>query len=394
MKHPFSSSQRGSGKLIFLVLLLAVGTAARGISSRLHDRNNLREAAATAAVVHVLTALPESGGAAATLVLPATVEAWSEAPILARTSGYLKRWLVDIGTPVKAGQLLAEIEAPEIDAQLQQAQADLATAKANQLFAISTAKRYRDLIGSHAVSQQDADTKFAAELVALSNVQSASANVSRLRQLADFKRVVAPFDGVVTARNTDVGALISAGSGTALFKVADLSRLRLYVQVPQAYAGGIKPGLTAEFTMADHPGKTYQATVTSTSQSLDNNRSLQTQLTVENTSGELLAGSYAEVRLNPDVIGAPALLRVPANVLLFRADGLQVATVGADGLVHLKNIRVARDLGTAVEIAEGLVATDQVVLNPPDSIAENAPVQASAAPKPEVKPEAKSVSKV
>lgn len=377
MNNIHLSSLQGRSKLPVLLLLIAVGIAAWGIASRLNARTNLREQAAGAAVVHVQTIKPQRGGEAVPLVLPATVEPWAEAAILARTNGYLKRWYVDIGSVVKAGQLLAEIETPEVDAQLQQAQADNATAKANLALASSTALRYHDLIREGLVSQQDADTKFAAETVAKAAVLSAEANVSRLRQLSAFKRVVAPFEGVVTARNTDIGALIGAGTGEALFRVADISRLRLYVQVPQAYAASVQPGLEASFSMADHPGQTYKALVTSTANTLNaTNRSLLTQLTVDNPDRALLAGGYAEVQLTPAASeGALAPLRLPANALLFRAEGLQVVTVEPDGLARLKSIRIARDLGAMVEVAEGLSANDDVVLNPPDSIADGMALQ-------------------
>lgn len=367
-----------------ILLLVASGLVVWGITSRLQARADLRGQAAEGAAPRVLTVQPESGGVAAPLVLPATVEAWTEAPIYARTNGYLRRWLVDIGTPVKAGQLLAEIETPEVDAQLQQALADLGTAKANYELAASTARRWRDLLVTNAVSRQDADTKTSAEAASLAALHSSEANVARLRQLAGFKRVVAPFDGVVTARDTDVGALIGAAAGTPLFKVADTRKLRLYVQVPQAYAASIKPGLAAEFSMSDHPGMTYPATVVGTASSLDSsNRSLRTQLSVDNTDGQLLAGGYAEVHLQPPPAaeGSALALRIPANALLFRAEGLQVVTVDAEGKTHLKNISIARDLGSSVEIASGLSVSDQVVLNPPDSIAEGIVVQATPAPK-------------
>lgn len=368
-----------------ILFLVACGLVVWGITSRLQARGELREQATATAAPHVLTVQPESGGAPAPLVLPATVEAWTEAPIYARTNGYLKRWLVDIGTPVKTGQLLAEIETPEVDAQLQQALADLGTAKANYELAASTAKRWRDLLVTNAVSRQDADTRTSAEAASLAALHSSEANVARLRQLAGFKRVVAPFDGVVTARDTDVGALIGAGAGSALFKVADTGRLRLYVDVPQAYAARIRPGLAAEFSMSDHPGKTYPATVVGTASSLDTtNRSLRTQLAVDNAAGELLAGGYAEVRLQPPPLaeGEVAALRIPANTLLFRAEGLQVVTVDAAGKTQLRSISIARDLGASVEIASGLSAGDQVVLNPPDSITDGIAVQATPAPKP------------
>jgi len=234
----------------------------------------------------------------AELVLPGNIQANYEAPIYARTSGYLKRWLVDIGTPVKAGQLLGEIESPEIDQQLRQAQADLATAEANQKIADLTAQRWRDLRASDSVSKQEADEKIASAASGDAQMQSANANVQRLRELSGFEKIVAPFDGVVTARNTDIGQLIAAGenTGPALFRIADMHRLRLYVTVPQTYAASMTPGLKADLAFPDRPGKTYTATLDSTSSAIDAaTRTLLAQLVIDNKNGELLPGAYVEV---------------------------------------------------------------------------------------------------
>src|SRR5215475_5498581 len=264
------------------------------------------------------------------LVLPGNLQANYEAPIYARTSGYLKRWLVDIGTPVKAGQLLGEIEAPAVDSQLRQAEADLVTAEANQKIANVTAERWSNLRASDSVSKQEADEKISLAASGDAQVQAARANVQRLRELSGFERVTAPFDGVVTARNTDIGRLITAGenTGPALFRVADTHRLRLYVTVPQTYAASMKPGVTAELTFPDRPGKSYTATLDSTSSAIDQStRTLLAQLVVENKNNELLPGAYSEVHFKlPE--GSSQAFRLPANVLLFRGDGMQVATVG------------------------------------------------------------------
>ena len=316
------------------------------------------------------------------LVLPGTVQAWSEAPIYARTGGYLKRWLVDIGQPVKAGQLLAEIDAPEVDQQLRQAEADLSTADANNQVAQSTAERYRQLLGTQSVAPQDAEDKIGTAVARAAAVNSAKANVQRLRELAAFKRVVAPFDGVVTARSVDIGALVSPGSaGLPLFRVAANQKLRIYVDVPEALAEVIKLGQTAQVRISGHDPKGLTARIVSTSSSINpNSRTLQTQLALDNPRGEVLAGAYAEVLFT--LSDKPDVLRVPGNGLLFRADGLSVATVDAQNHVVIKPVVQGRDFGKEVEIIHGLLANDRVIINPSDSIANGATVRILASAKP------------
>ena len=336
----------------------------------------LAHQAAEAAVVTVVTVKPTLGPGSSKLVLPGTVQAYYEAPIYARTSGYLKAWHTDIGATVKKGQLLAEIDTPEVDQQLRQSQADLATAQANYDLARTTNERWQGLLATQSVSQQDADER-AGDAAAKAAVRlSAAANVARLQELESFKRVVAPFDGVVTQRNTDVGALINAGQGSpanALFRVADTHRLRIYVSVPQAYAASISEGMPAKLEFADHPGRFFTATVSSSARALDaNSRTLQVELQIDNPKGELLPGSYAQVHF--DLPSAPGSLRVPVNTVLFRASGLQVATVDGDH-VRLKKITQGRDFGTEIEVLAGLDPTDVLILNPPDSIVEGAPVR-------------------
>ena len=356
---------------VVLVLLLSVW----GILSRLSARNALDREAREAAIPTVLTTKPRSGPAADTLVLPGSVQAYYEAPIYARTSGYLKTWHTDIGAAVKKGQLLAEIEAPEVDQQLRQAEADLGTARANYELARSTNERWQGLLATESVSQQDADQRAGDAAAKAAAQASASANVARLRELEGFKRVVAPFDGVVTQRNTDVGALINAGQtpGSALFRVADTHRLRIYVQVPQPYAAQITTGLGAALEFTDHPGQHYSAAVASTAHALDAvSRTLQVELQIDNSKGDLLPGSYVQVTFT--LPPSPGTLRVPVNTVIFRGKSPQVATVDDGQHVRLRDIAAGRDFGTEIEVLAGIGSNDTLIVNPPDSIADGAQV--------------------
>jgi RND family efflux transporter MFP subunit len=363
-------------RYVLIAVVAAVVLAIWGILSRLGARNALEREAVAAAIPTVVTVKAHSGPSADTLVLPGNVQAFYEAPIYARTSGYLKVWHTDIGANVKKGQLLAEIDAPEVDQQLRQAEADLATAQANYELARTTSERWQGLLATQSVSQQDADQR-AGDAAAKKAAQlSASANVARLHDLESFKRVLAPFDGVVTQRNTDVGALINAGQtpGNALFRVADTHRLRIYVSVPQPYAASVVSGLNADLELTDHPGKQYAATVASTAHALDAvSRTLQVELQIDNPKGELLPGSYAQVTFHlPANINT---LRIPVNTVLFRGQQLQVATVDHDHRVHLKVITEGRDFGTEIEVLSGITANDNLIINPPDSIAEGVEVR-------------------
>lgn len=348
----------------------------------------LKDQTEAQAVITVATVSPTALTENGVLTLPGSVQANYEAPIYARTSGYLKRWYVDIGTHVKAGQVLAQIDAPELDQQLRQAQADVANAEANRNIANITAERWRGLRETDSVSKQDADEKVNLEATSAAQLQAAQANLQRLRELSSFKTIVAPFEGVVTARNTDVGQLISAGSsaGTDLFRIADTRQLRLYVHVPQSYAAQMKPDLMAEVLFPDRPGQTYSAKLERTSNAIDaESRTLLAQLIVDNSKNELLPGAYAEVHFQLPSLGGSAL-RIPANTLLTRGDGLKVATIDGQGKVVMKTVTLGRDFGSDLEVVGGLDANDRLIVNPPDSLTESTAVRVA---KPQTKAEAK-----
>jgi RND family efflux transporter MFP subunit len=380
------SSARQLGRVGTILGIAALVTLVWAVLSTHHASAKLKESTEAASVITVATTRPAAQSELSELILPGNIQANYEAPIYARTSGYLKRWLVDIGTPVKAGQLLAEIESPEVDQQLRQAQADLATAEANQKIADLTAERWRNLRATDSVSKQEADEKISLAASGDAQMQAARANLQRLRELSGFEKVIAPFDGVVTARNTDIGRLIAAGenTGPALFRVADMHRLRLYVSVPQTYAAVMKAGLEADLLFPDRPGKTYVATLDSTSSAIDaSTRTLLAQLVVDNKNGELLPGAYAEVHFKLPPGAGGASYRLPANVLLFRSDGLQVGTVDANKRVVLKRVEVGRDYGSDVEIIHGVDANDDVILSPPDSLTDGLSVRAASRAKSE-----------
>jgi RND family efflux transporter MFP subunit len=363
-------------RYVVIGVCVAVVLAAWGIVSRLVARNALEHQAIDAAIVNVATVNPTRGPASDTLVLPGAVQAFYEAPIYARTNGYLRVWYTDIGASVKKGQLLAEIDSPEVDQELRQAKADLATAEANYQLARTTNDRWKGLLATQSVSQQDADERAGDAAAKAAAQQSAAANVARLEDLESFKRVLAPFDGVVTQRTTDIGALINAGEtpGSSLFRVADTHRLRIYTSVPQAYAAGVQPGMTADLVFTDHPGKHFTAEVASTARALDaSSRTLQVELQIDNSRGELFPGSYADVHFT--FPANTTTLRVPVNTVLFRAQGLLVAVLDSQGRVRLRHITQGRDFGTQIEVLSGLEPTDRLILNPPDSITEDTRVR-------------------
>src|SRR5277367_4822493 len=358
--------------LLVVALLLAVW----GEVSRVLARSALRKETAESAVLTVATVTATPSAAGEELVLPGAVQAYIEAPIYARTSGYLKSWNTDIGSQVGKGQLLAEIETPEVDQQLAQALADLATAHANESLSQSTNIRWQGLLATESVSKQDADEKSGDLAAKKALADSAAANVARLRELESFKRVVAPFTGVITARNTDIGALINAGqsAGTELFRIADTKKLRIYVRVPEAFASATKPGLAAELRFSEQPEKMYAAKTVRTSNALDPTlRTLQVELELDNAAGELFPGAYAEVHFK--LPAGVESLRLPANTVIFRSAGLQVATLDAEHRVKLKSIVQGRDFGSTIEVLSGLAPNETVVLNPPDSIADGVVVR-------------------
>jgi RND family efflux transporter MFP subunit len=315
--------------------------------------------------------------------LPGRLEAYVQAQLFARVSGYIKDWKADIGTPVKAGQLLAEIDAPDLDQQIMQAQADLGSTQANAGLSKVTLERGQSLIQSGAISKQDIDQRTADYGNKQGLVRSSQANLDRLRVLEKYKSITAPFDGLVTARSTDVGALINAGSGGApLFVVSEISRLRVYVNVPQNVVPSIKIGTTAQITVPEYPGRSFPATVEASAQSVDvASGTTRMQLVVDNAKGELMTGGFANVRL--ELPGPDTAITVPASALIFNQGGLRVATVSADNRIVLKPVTIARDLGKEIEIGTGLAADDRVVTSPPDGIAAGDQVRVAGTAVPE-----------
>jgi RND family efflux transporter MFP subunit len=355
--------------VLVIVIIIAVILAIIGIASRLISRSHLKKRTANDAQVTVVVTKPIATDADNELVLPGNVMAFMEAPIYARTSGYLRTWYTDIGARVHKGQVLAEVETPEVDRQLAQARADLDTASANSHLAQTTNTRWQELAAKQAVSQQDADEKAGDAAAKGASQASAQQNVKRLEDLESFKRVTAPFDGVVTARNTDVGALINAGesSGAELFRIADIHTLRVYAQVPQPYAMATRPGLDAELQFTEHPGEIFAARTVRTSNALDPTaRTLQVELQLDNKDENFLPGAYTEIHFK--LPSNRKTLRVPSNAILFRDSGLQIATVDSSHHVKLKNISQGRDFGKTVEVLDGLDANDDLIVNPSDSI--------------------------
>jgi RND family efflux transporter MFP subunit len=357
---------------IALVALIAVVVLfLSGLLPRVKARATLAKETQDLSVPTVAVVQPKRSAPSQELVLPANVQAFADAPIYARTNGYLRRWYVDIGSRVKAGQLLAEIDTPEVDQQLRQARADLRTSQANLNLSKITADRYADLLKTDSVSKQDADNAAGDFAAKGATVQSAQANVKRLEELQSFQKIYAPFDGVITARNTDVGALIDQGSGSGprseLFHISQPDKLRVYVNVPQAYSQAAKPGMVADLVLSEFPGRPFHGKLARTANAIDPaSRTLLVEIAVNNPTGTLFTGSYAEVHLKLPTAASNLIL--PVNTLLFRAEGLRVATVGDGQKVDLKPITLGHDFGSEVEVVAGLSGSENVIINPPDSI--------------------------
>jgi RND family efflux transporter MFP subunit len=361
-------------RLLAAGLVLCCGGAwvvVKGVVARQESYAELRDWTNAQAIPTVAVAMPQLRGGNDELEVPGRLEAYYRAPIFARVSGYLKNWRVDIGAHVKAGQLLAEIDAPDLDQQLLQARADLLNAQAAEKLSEVTLKRRQALLTSNFASQQDVDERVADLGSKQANVKSAEANVERLEALSAYKNITAPFEGIVTARNTDVGALINSGAGSAppMFVVSDVSKLRVYVDVPQSYVAGIKTGAQAQISVPERPGRAFPAVVEASSQSVDaQSGTTQMQLALDNRDGALLPGGYAVVRLRLDHDVEPLFL--PATALIFDQAGLRVATVNSNDRVAFKKVVIARDLGVEVEIASGLSPDDRVIVTPMDGLAQ------------------------
>jgi RND family efflux transporter MFP subunit len=364
-------------------LLVVVLVVASGLWNRNASEAKLKEWTDTQSVPVVSVVLPTNSANRSSLDLPGRLEAYTRAPIYARVGGFLKAWHVDIGAPVKAGQLLAEIEAPDLDQQLLQAKAALASAQAAEALARVTAGRWQQLSGANTVSRQTVDEKTGDLTVKQALTRAAQAAVDRLEVLFAFKRLTAPFDGIVTARNTDVGALIGAESsaGLALFVISDVQRLRLTVSIPQNYVPVVKINTKVQITVPEYPGKVYTGVVDASARSVDaQSGTTRMQIVVENNSGELMPGAFANTRIELPV--NLQALSIPAGALIFDQKGMRVATVDTDGKVVLKPITIARDLGQVVEIATGLEASDRVIESPPDGLSNGDPVRIVTPAKP------------
>jgi RND family efflux transporter MFP subunit len=356
--------------------LLAIAIVAYGLVSRAGENSRLHNLTEAQAVPSVAIVAPTHVENQAGLDLPGRLEAYIRAPIYARVPGYLKGWKYDIGGKVKAGDVLAEIDTPDLDQQLMQARADLSVSQANAKLAQISAERWQSLAGTDAVAKQDVDTRTFTLNANVAQVKAAQANVDRLVAEQGFKRLTAPFDGIVTARETDIGALINVGAagGAQLFVVSATSKLRVYLNVPQNYVPSVPPGTKATISVPEHPDKTYSGTVEASAQAVDpTTGTTLMQLIVDNSAGEMMPGDYASIHLQ--IPGAPKVLSVPSSALIFDAKGLSIATVDSGNRVLLKPVSIERDLGAVVELASGLAPNDRVIQNPPDGIGNGAEVR-------------------
>jgi RND family efflux transporter MFP subunit len=380
MPQPDGSPGRTVARRLRLVggafVLLALVIVAYGLLSRAAQTSRLHDLTEAQAVPTVSVVTPSHVENSAGLDLPGRLEAYIRAPIYARVPGYLKSWKHDIGSKVKAGDVLAEIDTPDLDQQLMQSRAALSVAEANAKLAQITAERWQSLASTDAVAKQDVDTRTFTWNANIAQVKAAQANVDQLVAEEGFKRLIAPFDGIVTARDTDIGALINVGAagGAQLFVVSETNKLRVYVNVPQNYVPSVPPGTKATITVPEHPGRTYSGTVADSAQSVNpSTGTTLMQLIVDNSAGEMMPGDYASIHLQ--IAAVAQVLSVPSSSLIFDAKGLSIATVGADNHVLLKPVIVGRDLGAVIELASGLSPNDRVIQNPPDGIVSGAEVR-------------------
>jgi RND family efflux transporter MFP subunit len=381
----FRSRPGAQRRTAILVAAAALALLALVIYSGVHSRAvteaRLEQRTEQAAIPTVDVLFPREGAPTQEIVLPGNTQAFSDSPIYARTSGYLRRWYFDIGAHVQKGQLLAEIETPEVDQQLLQARADLDTAQANLNIAKITASRWQDLVSTGSVSQQETDQAVSNLSAVKAAVEYSSANVRRLEQLQSFEKIYAPFDGIITARNTDIGALIDAGANTQpreLFHMAAIRTLRLYVAVPEVYSRAARPGASATLTLDEFPGQTFHGTLVRNANSIDlASRTLLVEVDVDNPTGQLLPGAYVFVHLKlPDQTRS---VTIPSNTLIFRKEGLEVGLV-RNGKAELVPVKISRDYGNSVEIVSGLQPTDAVIVDPSDSLVAGMPVRVSNKP--------------
>ncbi len=368
---PAQAAIPGRIAIIGLVILALVtgAIAAVGILSRIHNNRVLAETTQQLAAPTVIALQPKPGAPITEFTLPGNVTAFTDSPIYARTSGYLTRWYYDIGAHVTKGALLAEIATPELDQQLRQAEADLATAQATASNAKTQADRYSDLVKTQAVSQQDTDTFVNQAASTAAAVRSAQANAQRLRELQSFEKVYAPFDGVVTARNVDTGQLVQEGSSSELFHMQALQTLRVYTNVPQLYTPAAKVGSKFAITFPEFPGKTFQGTLVRTARAIDpTSRTLLVELDIDNRAAEVLPGSLAQVHFNTPVVNQTYV--VPVSALIFRREGLRLATLVEGNKAHLVPVTIGQDDGATAQILTGISANDKVIQDPPDSLIE------------------------
>ncbi|GGA07466.1 efflux RND transporter periplasmic adaptor subunit [Dyella caseinilytica] len=370
VSHRPGQPSHGARLVLIGLGVVLIGLAAFGIVRRLHARHDLTEETDRNAVATVATMMPKPAPKDQALTLPGTVASWQDAQIYARTTGYVAKWYVDIGARVKKSQKLADLDTPDVDNQLLQGKAQMRTDIANMNFAKITADRYDKLVKQGLVAAQTGDQYDAQYKADVATVEADEANVAHLQNLEDFKYIVAPFDGVITQRNLDIGALVDAGStGANMFVIADTSKLRVYVDVPETYAASIKVGMPAEVGLNTYGAKPITGTVARTADALDpNTRTLRTEIDVDNSAQEMVPGVYANVKLAVSTTTKNYI--VPANTLLFRSEGLRVALVDDTQHIHLQPVTLGRDFGNTVEVIEGLADQDRIVINPPDSLSE------------------------